>query len=50
MRQIDIKYHVYYFLNGMINMKSHDLNSVEIDKKSYNKKSFIYFIYYVETK
>ena len=37
------------FFNGMINIKSLDLNSIEIDKKSYNKKSFIYFIHYVAT-
>ena len=37
------------FFNGMINIKSLDLNSIEIDKKSYNKESFIYFICYVAT-
>ena len=49
LKDIDMKNHIYYFFNDIINIKSFDLNRIKIDEKSY-KNILIYFIGYVTIK
>ena len=48
-KDIDIKNHIYYFFNYIINIKNFDPNNIKIDEKS-NKNIFIYYIGYVTIK
>ena len=48
-KDIDIKNHMYYFFNDIINMKNFDPNKIKIDEKSY-KNILIYCIGYVTIK
>ena len=48
-KEIDIKYRTYYFIDNMINIRDFDSNLLKIDKKSY-KKIDIYYIGYVTMK
>ena len=48
-KDIDIKNHMYYFFNDIINMKNFDPNKTKIDEKSY-KNILIYCIGYVTIK
>ena len=41
--RVNIENWIYYFFNGMINIKNFDSNLLKIDKKSY-KKIDIYYI------
>ena len=42
-KDIDIKNHMYYFFNSIINIKIFDPNKIKIDEKSY-KNILIYYI------
>ena len=48
-KDIDIKNHMYYFFNDIINMKNFDPNKIKIDENSY-KNILIYCIGYVTIK
>ena len=48
-KDIDIKNHMYYFFNDIINIKNFDPNKIKIDEKSY-KNILIYYIEYVMIK
>ena len=48
-KQIQIKSRIYYFYNGMINLKNVDSNLLKIDKKHY-KGINIYYIGYITIK
>ena len=46
---MDIKNHIYYFLDYIINIKNFDPNKIQIDESSY-KNILIYYIGYVTIK
>ena len=48
-KEIDIKYGTYYFIDNMINVRDFDSNLLKIDKKSY-KNIGIYYIGYITMK
>ena len=48
-KEIDIKYGTYYFIDNMINVRDFDSNLLKIDKKSY-KSIGIYYIGYITMK
>ena len=48
-KDISIKNHIYYFFDGIINIKKIDPNNIKIDEKS-NKSIFICYIRYVAIK
>ena len=48
-KDIDIKYQTYCFLNDIINIKNFDSDKVRIDEKSY-ENILIYYIGYLKIK
>ena len=48
-KDVDIKNHIYYFFDDIINIKNFDPNKIKIDEKSY-KDILIYCIGYVTIK
>ena len=48
-KEINIKSHIYYFFDGLINIKDFDSNLLRIDKKSYENID-IYYIEYITMK
>ena len=48
-KDIDIKMHIYYFFNDIINFKNFYPNNIKIDEKSY-KNILSYYIGYVTIK
>ena len=48
-KNIDIKNHLYYFFDNIINLKIFDPNKIKIDEKSY-KNILIYYIGYMTIK
>ena len=48
-KDIDIKNYIYYFFNGMINIKAFDRNNIKLDEKWY-KNILVYYIGYVTIK
>ena len=48
-KDIDMKNHIYYAFNDIINIKFFDPNNIKIDEKS-NKFISVYFIGYVAIK
>ena len=48
-KQINIKYWIYYFYNDQINLKDFDAKLLKVDKKDYNEIDF-YYIAYVTVK
>ena len=48
-KDINIKNHVYYFFNDIININDFEPNDIRIDEKSY-KYILIYYIGYVTIK
>ena len=48
-KQINIKYWIYYFYNDQINLKDFDAKLLKVDKKDYNEID-IYYITYVTVK
>ena len=49
-KDINIKSHIYYFLNDIINIKYFDLGYVKINEKSYKNILIYYYIWYVTIK
>ena len=45
-KENNIKNHIYYFFDDMINIKNFDRNQIKIDKKSY-KNIIIYYTGYI---
>ena len=48
-KEINIKYRIYYFFDDMINIKDCDSSLLKIDKKSHNNID-IYYIGYIPMK
>ena len=48
-KEINIKSHIYYFFDGLINIKDFDSNLLRMDKKSYENID-IYYIGYIPMK
>ena len=48
-KDIDIKNYIYYFFNGMINIKAFDPNNIKLDENWY-KNILVYYIGYVTIK